>query len=140
MKIVINRCYGGFGLSLEAVKLYCEKMNISIYMVEMKLRKDWTFDEPTEWKYLDINKYNSLFLNFTTKPLNEDGTMVEGSYFSIYNIDRTDPILIDVVEELGEKSWDGTSELEVVEIPDGIGYYINDYDGLESIHESHRSW
>ena len=140
MKIVINRCYGGFGLSLEAVKLYCEKMNISIYMVEMKLRKDWTFDEPTEWKYLDINKYNSLFLNFTTKPLNEDGTMVEGSYFSIYNIDRTDPILIDVVEELGEKSWDGTSELEVVEIPDGIGYYINDYDGFESIHESHRSW
>jgi len=140
MKIVINRCYGGFGLSPEAVKLYFEKMNIPIYVVQMKEKEDWDWDKPKEYTLLDKNKYNSLFPWFTTKPLNDDGTMVEGSHFFIHNIERTDPILIDVVEELGEKSWDGTSELEVVEIPDGIGYYINDYDGLESIHESHRSW
>ena len=29
MKIVINKCYGGFGLSKEAEELYIQKKNIS---------------------------------------------------------------------------------------------------------------
>ena len=140
MKIVINRCYGGFGLSPDAVKLYGEKINIPIYAVELRQRKDFAMDNPTEYILLDKNKYNSMFPWFTTKPLNEDGTIVEGSHFFIHNIERTDPILIEVVEELGGKAWDKYSELEVIEIPDGIDYDIEDDDGFESIHESHRSW
>ncbi|CAK0757599.1 hypothetical protein CCP1ISM_7520003 [Azospirillaceae bacterium] len=30
--------------------------------------------------------------------------------------------------------------MEVIEIPDGVDWTIDDYDGVESIHEKHRSW
>lgn len=32
------------------------------------------------------------------------------------------------------------AELEVVEIPDGTDWEIDDYDGVETIHEKHQSW
>ncbi len=32
------------------------------------------------------------------------------------------------------------SKLQIVSIPDGVSFYIDDYDGMESIHEDHRSW
>lgn len=53
---------------------------------------------------------------------------------------RTDPILVEAVETLKEEASGSFSELKVVEIPDDIEYYIHDYDGLETVHENHRSW
>ena len=54
--------------------------------------------------------------------------------------DRTNPELIKVVEELGERANTYCSHLRVVEIPDDVEWYIAEYDGLESIHEKHRVW
>jgi hypothetical protein len=53
---------------------------------------------------------------------------------------RADPLLVRVVEELGEEANGSFAKLKVVEIPDGVDYQIDDYDGVESIHEKHRSW
>ena len=53
---------------------------------------------------------------------------------------RSDPILVGVVEELGERASDFGSELLVVEIPDGIDWQIENYDGWEWIAEAHRTW
>jgi hypothetical protein len=53
---------------------------------------------------------------------------------------RTDPRVIQVVEHLGEESWGEHAKLRVVEIPDGISWEIDEYDGIESILEVHRSW
>ena len=47
---------------------------------------------------------------------------------SAWNMNRTDPYLIQIVEGL---QYEGS--LEVVEIPDGMHYFINEYDGMESI-------
>jgi hypothetical protein len=93
MKIVINKCFGGFGLSDKAVNLYLEKKG----------------GEPSP-------------------------------DFRVYYIDRTDPVLVDVVETLGEKANTKYSLLSVVEIPDGISYEIDEYDGVEHIAETHRTW
>jgi len=54
--------------------------------------------------------------------------------------DRTDPLLIKVVEKLGNKASGTCASLKVIEIPDGIKWEITEYDGLEQVEEIHNSW
>jgi hypothetical protein len=63
--------------------------------------------------------------------------------WDFYNIPldrRTDPELVRVVEELGGAADGAHAKLKVVEIPDGVEFDIDEYDGIESIHERHQSW
>ena len=62
--------------------------------------------------------------------------------FCYEDIDRADKILVQVVEELGEEASEGRwlCKLVVVEIPDGVDWVIEDYDGYEHIAEKHRTW
>lgn len=90
-KIVINKCFGGFGLSPEAI--------------------------------LWLHERNCPFVEFTDS-----------------NESRTCPLLVECVEELGEKSFGACASLKVVEIPDGVEWTIDEYDGKESIEEKHQSW
>lgn len=53
---------------------------------------------------------------------------------------RTDPILIEVVEELGAEADGRFADLCVVEIPDNLNYVIDNYDGRETLHENVRTW
>ena len=57
-----------------------------------------------------------------------------------FSVDRTDPKLVEVVEKLGLRANGECADLKIVDIPEDIEYYIDDYDGVESIHEAHRSW
>ena len=57
-----------------------------------------------------------------------------------YKNKRSDPKLIECIEKLGKEADGFVANLKVVEIPDGIDYTIEDYDGVESIHEKHRIW
>lgn len=63
----------------------------------------------------------------------------DNDFLSYHSIKRDDPVLVQVVHEFKEKSCD-CSNLAIVEIPDDIDYYIDNYDGIESIHETHRIW
>jgi flavin-dependent dehydrogenase len=49
------------------------------------------------------------------------------------NIDRTDKVLVQVVEELGDEANDLFSHLEVEEIEAGTHYRILNYDGVETV-------
>lgn len=84
--VVINNCYGGFGLSEKARTLYYEKT-----------KRSWM-----------------------------------GS--------REDPVLIEIVRELGEAANGACAELKIVEIPYDVDYEIAEYDGVEHIAEKHRKW
>ena len=53
---------------------------------------------------------------------------------------RADPLLVQVVEELGAEANGDSAKLEVVEIPDRVEYTVEEHDGIESIHEKHRVW
>jgi hypothetical protein len=53
---------------------------------------------------------------------------------------RTCPKLIQVVEELGEKANGQFAKLRIIEIPDGVDWEIDEYDGSEKVEEKHRSW
>lgn len=59
-------------------------------------------------------------------------------YGDLRDIARDDPRLIAAVE--GGYTGGKYSRLVVVEIPDGIEWHIDEYDGLECVHEAHRSW
>jgi hypothetical protein len=130
MKVVINRCFGGFGLSHEAVMLYAEKAGFTLYPFVSKPTSD------TIQPYIG---QDTLFISYTKTPL-EDGGGYDDGHFYDKDLERNDPILAEVVEELGEKANGPFAKLEIIEIPDDVDFYIDEYDGLESIHESHRSW
>ena len=93
MKIVINKCYGGFSLSPAGMKRFRE----------------------------------------LSGKLAEYGEAARRSI-------RNDPLLVQVVEELGEAANGSFADLKVVEIPDGVEWTVEEYDGLEWIAEVHRTW
>jgi len=95
MKVVINKCYGGFGLSSKAVARLYELRGLSCT------------------------------------------DAVDNSFF---DINRTDPNLIKVVQELGKEANGSYSKLKIVTIPDDVDYEIEEYDGMEWIAEKHRTW
>jgi hypothetical protein len=74
-----------------------------------------------------------------TERLKELG-MEDANKYSERDGDRSDPRLVQVVEELGDKASAGYAELVIVEIPDGVEWHIHEYDGFESVHEEHRTW
>ena len=129
MKIVINRCYGGFGLSKEAVMRYAELAGMTLYH-----KGDSLCDH---YYKVPVDEYKRLYEE--AQKTRSYGVINE-LYFSDRQIGRDDPLLVQVVEELGEMSWDRCAELKVVEIPDDIEWEIKEYDGMESIAEAHRTW
>jgi hypothetical protein len=141
-KIVINRCYGGFGLSYEAVMRYAELKGIKLYASVPVYPRPYTFQSYDKVTYKEYDGLgNEMLVFYSTKPLTKDGKHAKSSFFNDSGLDRNDPILIQVVKELGKEKASGRcGELEVVEIPDGVEWIIEEYDGMESIHESHRSW
>lgn len=49
--------------------------------------------------------------------------------------DRCDPVLVEAVKELGERANAGShSELVIADVPDGYDYWIESYDGVETVH------
>ena len=57
-----------------------------------------------------------------------------------FEMARDDPDLVEIVERLGLKANGNFAQLKIVEIPDGVSWYVSEYDGLEHIAERHRTW
>lgn len=111
MKIVINNCYGGFSLSERAMD-WLIAHGVPIVNDETQVK-----NTPYIWESASGRHYAPWF-----------------------ELNRCHPLLIQVVTELGEKMNGKAADLKVIEIPDGVVYTIEDYDGIESVHEAHRSW
>lgn len=140
MKIVLNKCYGGFGLSMEAEKAYLNLIGKKAYFYK---QVKFAHEGRAEWVRVDKNQDDSSFLTCLTVDLGikvSDMKYKKDEYFYYGDIERTDPNLIRVVEELGSRANGRFSELKVVEIPDGIEWEIDEYDGIEHIDEKHNSW
>lgn len=60
--------------------------------------------------------------------------------FAHWEVKRDDPILVKIVEKMGVKAGGAHTSLKVVEIPDGVDWEIDEYDGLEWVAEKHRTW
>lgn len=55
-------------------------------------------------------------------------------------VERNDPNLVQVVQELGVAAETPYSELKIVEVPDDVKWHIHEYDGVEHVAEDHRIW
>jgi len=60
--------------------------------------------------------------------------------FFFDDLERDDPHLVEVVNELGVDANDWCSELKIIEIPDDVEWEICEYDGREWVAEKHRKW
>lgn len=128
MKVVINTCFGGFGLSHVANMRYAELKGTPLYPFVQK-----TFGGPfIPYSEDDTDPY---FIYYYTTP---DPT--DESYVSMTDLPRDDPCLVQVVEELGDDASGTSANLKVVEISDDVKWTIEEYDGTEWVAESHRTW
>jgi hypothetical protein len=114
-RIVINRAHGGFGLSNEAVIMYLDLAGI-----DYTLKPQVDRDSQNRWG---------------------DRIMVNGKEFHAHdNIARDDPALVATVRRLGSKANGTHARLKIVEVPAGVTWEINEYDGKEWVAEVHRTW
>jgi len=92
VKVVINACHGGFGLSEAALDEYKNRAGVT-----------------------DEN-------------------------FWYWDIPRDCPYLVSMVAEYGTDAGGDFSDLKIVDIPDDVNWYIEEYDGMEHVAERHRTW
>lgn len=141
MKVVINRCFGGFCLSDKAVEMIMKRKGFDCFRYA---RTKYEFsDGVDEFERREDNHGDKMFplIYYSVKNLGEKvSELPDDVVWDNDNINRDDTDLIAVVEELGKEASSRVSNLVVVEIPDDVSWTIQDYDGVESIHEAHRIW
>lgn len=116
MKVVINRCYGGFGLSEETTDALLQRKGIQFQKVN-----------------------SSTFIVHYYQAGVEPSTETYINTFEYFD-NRTDPDLIAVVEQFGKRANDRSAELKIIEIPDDVEWQISEHDGMEWVAEKHRTW
>lgn len=146
MKIVVNKCYGGFSVSLECAE----------YMASIGCERSKKLVERHNKKISDYRHW----LKTGEVPETEEGEKLHTVLWEIHKKYKSEPefygygycegfddgferdseYLVKAVEHLGNKASGSCAELQVVDIPDGVEWQIEEYDGLEWIAEKHRTW
>lgn len=150
MKVAINACHGGFSLSPEAtLRLYamgCTEIATHVdeywppaereaeavkystmgYRANLEKWREYLKQGPTR-------KRESLFL--TVFSPDEQYVLNAGR-----DLKRDHPMLLQVIEEMGEAADGACASLRIVEIPDDVEWEIEEYDGSEWVAEKHRTW
>lgn len=141
-KIVVNRKHGGFGLSPKGEMRYLELIGKKCYFYK-QTKYAHENNGIEEYTRISVEEAPQAFISYTiTEDLGEIIHKIpdNDTYWYDGNLERNDPILIKVVEEMGKEAFGAYAELEIVKIPDDVVWEIDDYDGYETIHEVHRSW
>lgn len=113
-RVVINRCYGGFGLSFAGKIAYLDRAGVA-YTLEPQADRDTQ------------NRLGPRIL-------------VDDAEFSDRTLDRSDPALVSVVRDLEAAAAGPFAELRIVKIPADVDWEIADHDGREWVAEAHRRW
>lgn len=114
IKIVINKQFGGFGLSDKAIDRL----------------KELGYEPPEGCDTIEedlVPKEDAVFMQMR-------------KYWGLSDIPRDHSLLVQVVEELGKDASGLHATLKIVEIPDGVVWEVEEYDGTEWIRETSRTW
>ena len=137
MKVAYNGCFGGFSLSNLALHKFAEKKGITL---------TWYKESHKPLKFTKLNEVPE-FGEFSHQAFTKD----HGETFTAYDQgtfyypdfsgeSRSDPDLIAVIEEMGDKAGGRCANLQIHEIPDGASFEIDQYDGNESVVPPRQSW
>lgn len=111
MKVIVNRCFGGYGWSLKAL--------------------DWMIERRFHPAMDETKTFPGIF----------DGKDRVSDSFYLSEVPRSDPLLIECLETLGSEVASAPgARLAIVEIPDDVQWHIEEYDGMEHVAENHRTW
>ena len=116
MKVVVNKCFGGFSLSRKA------------FLRLRELKEESALAEPDYGERWDDG----------SGPRKSFGADEKGDFCR--DISRDSPLLIQVINELGEEANGFLANLEIMDIPDDVEWEIEEYDGREWVAEKHRTW
>lgn len=135
-KVILNKDFGGFGISKKGYELYARKKGLDLYMYEAEYSGKKTIYKRTD--------NDTLFTKYFTKNFGDTVNISDEDYkqYSL-NLDegsREDTVLIEVLEELKEEANGKYSDLKIVEIPDDLDYVIDNYDGIETLHQKVQEW
>lgn len=153
MKVVINKCYGGFSLSAKAVKRLAELEGKKCYFFKHNYKANrfepvgdeetlkngfmvTAFSVPNPDEYLGDKEWSEM----TSKEKKIHSRKYKEIDLNFRPEDRSNPNLVKVVRELGKEANGMCADLHIVNIPKDVNYTIEEYDGLEHVAEVHREW
>lgn len=141
MKVVINNKHGGFGLSEKAVRRYHEILGKELWVepdakyAALGIINYWLVAPENR-----VKDRENEFYHMTMDEKQEYNRLWREQNFYDRELARNDPILIQVVEELGAEANGRHAALKIVNVPDDIEWEIEEYDGSEWVAEKHRTW
>jgi hypothetical protein len=138
MKVVINACHGGFGLSEKAVVRLFELKGKPVWPEKTSYGFNNYYVVPSEKRVTKIPDKD--FYDLPMDKRQEYNEACSNETFDERGIYRADPLLVQVVEELGEEAGGRFASLKIVEIPDDVEWEVEEYDGDEWVSEKRRTW
>ena len=146
MKVVINDCYGGFSLSTRGEAAYLKRKGETPFFYVNARTIDAhgsriDFDRLKRWEPAEDEGFVIVYTYLDDLGDDPDKEKREGArYFSGRDLNRSDPDLVAVVEEIGKPASGRHANLKVVEVPDDVEWVVEEYDGMEWVSETHRTW
>lgn len=138
-KVVVNRCYGGFSISEAAVMLYAKLKGLTVYP-----EKDEKFSFTNYWivppEERQAEPTSEEWAAWSMEQRQEHMRVEKEQELTERDYARDDPVLVEVVETLGDAANGMCAELQVTEIPADVDWQVEEYDGREWIAEKHRTW
>jgi hypothetical protein len=143
MKVAINGCFGGFGLSDEAFIEFMRRKGKTVY-AEPGVRGSTFWETPIEdqpailrQKWYEVPDEQREEYDAAREAA---GEISPYDYYLSDDGQRADPDLIAVIEQFGDKAGHRFGAPRVVDIPDDVEWTIEEYDGNEWVAEKHRTW
>jgi hypothetical protein len=132
-KVVYNACYGGFGLSKEACQRYWDIKGQQVWIeqnpgfISLDMFDVWLVSPENRIEKKDTDDFYAM--NMDERVAYNQACSEQTWYYR--DVDRHDPVLVQVVEELGKKAGGNYAELAIAEVYGS--YRIDEYDGYESV-------
>lgn len=134
-KVVYNNCFGGFSISEKALLRYAELKGVTVYpekSAKYHFKNYWSVP-PSDPERLRATRIQDNWAEATDEGRQWSNDFCTKHQLSLRDYSRKDPVLVQVVEELGEEANGDHASLAIEDVPAGSKYRIDEYDGNERV-------